>query len=83
MAFDGLSTDTLDAEGFVFKISEGRLKPIPCRVDPGDIVVRASGLYVIEACEPEDVICMAHSLTWHLQTRRDAIGRLLGEGFKG
>ncbi len=80
---DGLGPRTdFGPEAFVYKVAAGRLQSIPCRVDPGDLLVRPSGLYVIENCAPEDVVCLASSLTWHLQTQRNELGRLLGEKFE-
>ena len=68
--------------GYVFKVTEKYLKPTPCRVDPGDVIIRHSGIYVIEACAPEDTVCIGVSVSWHLQCSRDAVGRILGQGFE-
>lgn len=64
-------------DGYVYKVADQCLHPIPHRVDPGDLVINFSGLYIIGECEPEDEIVWAHRLFLNRQRTHESARRAL------
>lgn len=69
-------------EGFVYKTVEGKLKPIPCRIDPGDLVIRTSGVWVVRECAPDDIVCVVTLIPGYGLKYRQGIKEAMGKAFE-
>lgn len=69
-------------EGFVYKTAEGKLKPIPCRIDPGDLVIRTSGVWVVRECAPDDKACLTTLIPGYGLKYRQGIKEAMGKVFE-